>query len=68
MLDPKNCQPGHEQYEQFTAFGKRRIQYDYRATDGVLFSTVADSLESARNRRAIWQSRRADKYAREMLR
>jgi hypothetical protein len=63
MLDPKNCQPGHEQYEFFTAFGKRRVQYDFRAMDGELFSTVADSLESARNRCALWQGARADKRA-----
>lgn len=50
------CQPGQEQYEFFyspIARGKR-VQYDYRAHDGKLFSTVAKSLEQARERRDNW--------------
>ncbi len=32
----------------------QRVQYDYRAPDGRLFSCVAKSLEVARNRRDAW--------------
>ena len=58
MLDPKTLQNGNEQFESFIAriSGKRsdRVQYDYRAKNGKLFSCVAISLESARQRRDKW--------------
>lgn len=50
--------PGTEQYEKFysSRHGKRlqRIMYDYRATNGVLFSTVAPTLRECRHRRDEW--------------
>lgn len=59
MLDPKNLSNGEEQYEEF----KRRrglrerkalVQYDYRDTDGELFSTVKPTLDACRAARDEW--------------
>lgn len=59
--------PGQEQYERF-ALPKRpgklttyRIQYDYRHTDGELFSCVATDLGSARIKRDDWLARKEEK-------
>ena len=46
--------PGTEQYEVFyTGYRPRRkhYQYDYRHTDGELFSCVAPTLKECRQRR-----------------
>jgi len=52
------CPPGHENYEYFTRkVGKkttRLVQYDYRHTDGELFSCVARSLDEARAKKNKW--------------
>lgn len=48
------CKKGHENYEQFKSSGKNYIQYDYRRSDGELFSCVAKTLENARARRDNW--------------
>lgn len=52
------CQNGTEQYETFSArIGRKtikRVQYDYRTTDGTLFSCVALSLEDCRQKRDQW--------------
>ncbi len=57
------CPTGSENYEVFTTRlrGKRikRVQYDYRHTDGELFSTVASSLTECRHRRDEWLNKRA---------
>lgn len=45
------CQPGQEQYE---SWGKELVQYKYRTISGKLFTCVAKSLESARQRRDNW--------------
>ena len=56
--------PGQEQYEYFNTLkrpgkpAQKRCQYDYRDTDGELFSCVAPSLEAARARRDEWLSRK----------
>ncbi len=49
------CAPGQEVYETFPA-GKHGefVQYDYRDNDGQLYSTIAPSLEKARERRDKW--------------
>lgn len=56
------CPIGQEQYERFTTTigrkRKRMIQYDYRHTDGELFSTVANTLEKARKERDEWLERK----------
>lgn len=55
--------PGTENYEEYTSrIGRKSIrmcQYDYRHTDGVLFSCVAPSLEEARRRRDEWLKRKS---------
>ena len=57
--------PGQEQYEYFNTpkrLGKpsqKRCQYDYRHTDGELFSCIAPSLVAARERRDQWLSNKA---------
>ena len=52
------CQIGQEQHEKFSiGFGRRKktmVQYDYRHTDGELFSTCAPTLQVARQRRDEW--------------
>ena len=52
------CPIGQEQYEEYTQkLGQKvynLVQYDYRHTDGELFSTVAPSLEEARKRKDNW--------------
>ena len=49
------CPIGHENYEFFTSnIGRKtynKIQYDYRYTDGELFSCVANSLDEAREKK-----------------
>ena len=58
-------EPGQEQYEYFKGLkrpGKpapKLCQYDYRHTDGELFSCVAPSLEAARARRDEWLASKA---------
>ena len=49
--------PGEEKYVKFRsgAFRRRTFhQYDYRHTDGELFSTVAKTLAECRRRRNEW--------------
>lgn len=52
------CPKGAENYESYTQRIRRKsirmIQYDYRHTDGELFSTCAPSLETCRQRRNEW--------------
>jgi len=54
------CPPSQEQYEEF-----RWVNYNYRARDGVLFSTVTPTLEEARRRRDKWLINRALKKRKE---
>lgn len=56
MLNPKNLLNGQEQYEIFDCpvAKKALCQYDYRHTDGELFSTIARNLETAREIRDEW--------------
>lgn len=59
------CAAGRENYEVFTTrVGRKsvkRYQYDYRHTDGVLFSTVATSLTKCRERRDKWLEKNTTK-------
>lgn len=54
--------PGTEQYEVFyTGYRTRRkkhYQYDYRHTDGELFSCVCASLKECRQRRNEWLNKK----------
>ena len=60
MLNPQNIGAGEEQFEEFYPRGQKRtefnkrIQYDYRHTNGRLFSTITVSLAEARERRDLW--------------
>ena len=50
--------PGQEQYETFTSHlgrkPQRMVQYDYRHTDGRLFSCVRRTLGDCRAARDAW--------------
>ena len=54
--------PGTEQYEVFyTGYRSRRkkhYQYDYRHTDGELFSCVTGTLKECRQRRDEWLNKK----------
>lgn len=52
--------PGEEQYEYFSSDGRDFVQYDYRTTDGVLFSCVAPTVGAARDRRDAWLETKLD--------
>lgn len=56
------CPAGQEQYEWFSSplfsGNEQRVQYDYRHTDGKLFSCVAPTLEAARQKRDKWLDHR----------
>lgn len=66
-LNPQNVRPGQEQYEEYTVPARmsrdrkphKRCQYDYRHTDGKLFSCTAPSLEECRAKRDAWLAERA---------
>ena len=48
------CQIGQEVYTPFIAKGRQYIQYDFRNSQGKLFSCVAGSLSHARQKRDKW--------------
>lgn len=49
------CATGQENYEHFEPKrGKRYYQYDYRHTDGELFTVVMPTLTECRQRRDKW--------------
>lgn len=56
------CPIGGEQYEEYKekdrVNGKlkniKKVQYDYRHTNGKLFSCIAMTLEEARKRKSGW--------------
>ncbi len=55
------CEQVKENYTTFIAGafrGTEYYQYDYRPTDGELFSTVAKSLEECRKRRDEWLAKK----------
>lgn len=56
MLNPRNLTNGQEQYEAFKSNATRKtaVQYDYRHTDGELFSCVKGTLDSCRAARDAW--------------
>lgn len=60
MLNPKNIGAGQEQYEKFRSRVTRKeaIQYDYRHTDGELFSCVRPTLEACRQARDAWLNKK----------
>ena len=56
---------GTEKYESFqSGYGRERrtlVQYDYRHTDGELFSCVKPTLEECRNERDKWLNKKQGK-------
>lgn len=60
------CEQGQENYTTFSPAHRPKqtfYQYDYRHTDGQLFSTVAPTLEECRSRRNEWlRTKSKDKY------
>lgn len=60
MLNPKGLANGQEQYEAFrsSVTRKQAVQYDYRHTDGELFSCVKPTLESCRAAKDAWIEKR----------
>lgn len=60
------CEQGQENYTTFRpAYRPKQAfyQYDYRHTDGELFSIVAPTLEECRSRRNEWIAKKSkDKY------
>ena len=60
-LNPIDIRPGQEQHEYFNVPAHRcgpgivrRVQYDYRANDGELFSTTGTTLKECRRERDRW--------------
>jgi len=63
MLDPKNIGPGQEQYEKFNSHIRKnpwRYQYDYRHTDGELFSCIKKTLAECRASRDEWLEKKGE--------
>lgn len=60
MLNPKTLANGQEQHEAFKsrATKKKAVQYDYRHTDGELFSCVKPTLDACKQARDAWLDKR----------
>ena len=55
---------GTEKYEKFHIGRRPRkamIHYDYRHTDGQLYSTVSPTLEQCREKRNLWLNEKESK-------
>jgi len=59
MLDPKDLKNGEHQYEKYfsTNYKDYLIQYDYRHTNGELFSTVKRTLKECEAVKDKWVAR-----------
>ena len=60
------CPSGYQRHLYFTLSlslrrKKRLYQYDYRHTDGELFSCIAPTLEECRNERDKWLNKKQGK-------
>ena len=57
-LTAKECKAGSEQYVSFLSTvlkkNKNLVQFDYRHTDGTLFSCVRPTLDQCRKARDYW--------------
>jgi hypothetical protein len=61
MLNPQTLPNGREQYEKYTPAIRKaapRYQYDYRHTNGELFSCVKKTLDECRAARDRWIEQR----------
>jgi len=64
MLNPQSLKPGQEQHEEYcsTITHECYVQYDYRHTDGELFSCVRSTLEKCRKERDKWLKNKDNEY------
>lgn len=56
------CAAGHEKFEKFNLPGRNKgtaYEYEYRDTDGSLFSTVKKHLHLCRDARDMWLAGKA---------
>ena len=53
------CPPGEERFEEYhdRIVHRDKVHYDYRTLKGDLFTTVANSLDEARDQRDRWLER-----------
>lgn len=60
MLNPYHLLPGQEQHEYYKCrvTNRRLCQYDYRDTDGKLFSCVLPTLADCRRSKNQWNAER----------
>lgn len=60
-MNKPNVMNGEEKYEEYYSDVVRRncVQYDYRHTDGELFSCVKPTLEMCREKRDQWIARKS---------
>lgn len=56
MMNPQLLKSDEEQFERFYSRVLRKdvLQYDYRSSDGKLFSCIAPDLPTARSSRDAW--------------
>lgn len=64
MLNPSSILKGQEQYEEFVSCVTKKtlVQYDYRHTDGELFSCVKPTLEACRKEKETWIATKKELY------
>lgn len=62
------CKPGEERHESFRSriTGKTLVQYDYRASDGELFTIIRPTLEECRAKRDEWLRNRSSERSRSL--
>ena len=60
-LNPQHLANGKEQYEKYysSVLRKYLVQYDYRHTNGELFSCVKSTLDACRAARDQWLAKRS---------
>jgi hypothetical protein len=65
LASPISLTAGEEQFEHYTSRITRkpikRVQYDYRALDGELFSCDKSTLEACRAARDAWLEKKGKK-------
>lgn len=63
MLNPLSLPNGREQYENFksSATKKTYVQYDYRHTDGKLFTCIKPTLKACRQAVEAWLTKKETK-------
>lgn len=60
MNDPV-VSAGEEKYETYSSYirGTKRVQYDYRALNGKLFTCTGATVEECRAKKDAWLSKNA---------